>query len=246
MSAALNRFFTLREQLLLGGIALAIVVGAGVIFWSSQDEASERIVVSETNVSVPEQRIDLPPEPTNPAAATQPPPSGTPLLPRPEIIGVAVRGAVAHPGLYYFDPGSRVDDLVKTAGGFTEMADDTDINIGAHLIDATTLTIPAYLPDGSRTLAINPPAYTVSGQRGSMLAGTAGTASATGPTGGLVNINTAAQSELETLPGIGPSFAARIVEYRQHQPFQRIDDLLFISGIAEKRFAAIRDLVTVN
>jgi competence protein ComEA len=62
----------------------------------------------------------------------------------------------------------------------------------------------------------------------------------------LIDINTATQTELESLPGIGPAYAAAIITYRTRQPFRRIEDVLAVRGIGEKRLEDIRDLITVR
>ena len=73
-----------------------------------------------------------------------------------------------------------------------------------------------------------------------------GVAGGTTRTDGLVDLNSATQEELETLPGIGPKLAQAIVDYRNLAPFRSVDDLLEVTGIGEKRLEAIRSMVTVR
>ncbi len=133
------------------------------------------------------------------AAPTQPP------------LQVHVIGAVLRPGLYAFVEGSRVQDAVTAAGGLTADADLTGINLAAKLEDGQQLSIPG----GGGGGAAQPAA--TSGFR--VLP--SGEATAT-PSGDLVNINTASADLLATLPGIGPTTAQRIVDYRtENGPFAR-------------------------
>jgi competence protein ComEA len=146
------------------------------------------------------------------------------------------------------------------------LPDLADINFAAMLIDGTTLVIPssvtAHTRDGSLVItrgeldaAQNPPQYRLSCWR-QMVAvdapqGVPNTdgAAAAGPqaaVSGLVDLNHATVSELETLPGIGPKLAGRIVEYRMRAPFHTVDDVANVSGIGPKRLEAIRPFVTVH
>ncbi len=157
------------------------------------------------------------------AAPTQPP------------LQVHVIGAVLRPGLYAFVEGSRVQDAVTAAGGLTANADLTGINLAAKLEDGQQLSIPG----GGGAAAAQP--EPTSGFR--VLP--SGEATAT-PSGDLVNINTASADVLATLPGIGPTTAQRIVDYRtENGPFARVEDLLNVAGIGPATFDNIQALVTV-
>lgn len=153
------------------------------------------------------------------------PASVSPTTPTPGRIVVYVSGAVQAPGVYELPDGARVDEALKAAGGPTADADLARINLAKRLHDEEQV----YVPRLGETNPPVPPAGATGGQ-----------------TGGKVNINTATAAEFETLPGIGPALAQRIVEYRQaHGPFARIEDLKKVSGIGDKMFERIKDLITV-
>jgi competence protein ComEA len=181
-------------------------------------------------------------------------------------ITAAAKGAVRRPGVYGLDPGSRVQDLIEAAGGQLDEADLSDINLAAKLIDGSTLTLPSRgtalvegrrieLRAGQQASALNPPEYTLSGWHAS--AGTNAPSPSTAPgkaavappaeeETGPVNLNTATAERLDTLPGVGPVTAQKIIDYRTRTPFISIDDLKNINGIGEKKFEALRPLVTVQ
>jgi len=164
------------------------------------------------------------PEPVSPiAVATTAPPAPT----TPAELVVAVSGMVHEPGLVRLPPGARVADALEAAGGPLPEADLDHLNLARKVTDGELITV-----------GIPPPAGDP--------AGSSGPAGAAGPAGALVNLNTATQAELETLPGIGPALAQRIIDYRtQHGAFQSVDELRQVSGIGEVRFAELRELVTV-
>ena len=148
---------------------------------------------------------------------------------------VHVIGAVLRPGLYAFAEGSRVQDAVTAAGGLTSDADLTRINLAAKLEDGQQLDIPG----GGGAVAAQP------GPTAGFRVLPSGEATAT-PSGDLVNINTASADVLATLPGIGPTTAQRIVDYRtENGPFARIEDLLNVAGIGPATFDNINTLITV-
>lgn len=154
-------------------------------------------------------------------------PAGSPAS---DGIVVDVEGAVRAPGVYTLPAGSRVIDAVKAAGGANSSADLTSVNLARALADGERVYIPR------RGEA--PPAEAAPGG--------AGGGGASGSAGGKVNINSASESELESLPGIGPTLAQRIVDYRtQHGPFHDVKDLLKVEGIGDKKFASLKDYVTV-
>ena len=146
------------------------------------------------------------------------------------IIFVHVLGAVRRPGLFQLGVGARVMDAVAAAGGLTETADPAGTNLARRLSDGEQL----YLPQVGEVPAGPPPA--------SGGAGAAGGAAS----GQKVNLNTATVAELDTLPRIGPLMAQRIIDYREaNGPFAGVDDLRSVTGIGDKTFEGLKDLVTV-
>lgn len=159
------------------------------------------------------------------------------VTPSPPPLTVHIVGAVEEPGVYALPSGSRLDDLVRLAGGLSEDADVERVNLADYLRDAQQVHIP-------RRGSTPPPAPTpLGGAPEGVRAAPGGVAIS----GGLINLNTASQAELETLPGIGPAYAQNIIAYREaHGPFQRLEDLLEVSGIGPTRYAQLKDLVTIE
>lgn len=149
---------------------------------------------------------------------------------------VYVTGAVKHPGVYRFTASARVEDAVKAAGGFTSKADRASLNLARTLVDGEQIDV-----------AKKGVAQSGSVRTGSLSASSSTRAdSAATATSGKVNINTATAQELKTLDGVGDATAQKIIDYRTaNGPFQRIEDIKNVSGIAEKRFEAIADRICV-
>jgi len=166
--------------------------------------------------------IAAPSDASSPAVASEPSPSASPTV----AIIVDVAGWVRRPGVYEFATGDRVIDAVNRAGGPRKGADLTALNLAAPLTDGTQIVVPQ-------------PGAVASGGTGSTGSGTtAGVA--------LININTASETELETLSGVGPVTAAAIIDYRtQNGPFAAVDDLIDVSGIGPATLELIRPFVTV-
>jgi competence protein ComEA len=145
--------------------------------------------------------------------------------PSPEVvILVDVAGWVRRPGVYEFDEGARVIDAIDAAGGARSGALLESLNLAAPLADGIQILVPRE----GETFA--PPAS------GGSVAGVAG----------LINVNTAATTELEELPGVGEVIAQAIVDYRtENGPFASVDQLLDVSGIGDATLENIRELVTV-
>jgi competence protein ComEA len=134
---------------------------------------------------------------------------------------VHVVGAVRTPGLYRLDDGSRVDDAIRAAGGPKPKADLDAINLAAPVADGQQVIVP------------------VRG-RGTASAGAASSGAAAGP----VHLNTATLEELDTLPGIGPVTAQKILDYRdEHGAFSSVDELDAVPGIGPARMAELKKLV---
>ncbi|MBV8170806.1 MAG: ComEA family DNA-binding protein [Candidatus Eremiobacteraeota bacterium] len=174
--------------------------------------------------------------------ATGPPLAGDPS-PTPSSLTVYVCGAVRSPGVYTFAPGSRVIDALKEAGGPLADADVEQINLAAPLADAMKVTVP----HKGQTLAIDR-AMTVDGDtpathrhRGHSRGGRSAHKLSEGES---LDVNTASAEELVQLPGVGPSLAQRIVDYRQQNgPFQTVDDLQNVPGIGPSKFDRLAPFV---
>ncbi len=134
---------------------------------------------------------------------------------------VHVLGQVEQPGLYVLDTGARVVDALAVAGGTLDDADLKTVNLARPLSDGEQLIVPAIgaaSEDGSSTAAGD----------------------------GLVDINNADQQALETLPGIGPALAQRIISWREENGrFRAVDDLLAVPGIGDSVLGGLKDLVRV-
>jgi len=168
-------------------------------------------------------------------------PAGEPIVLQPAPtkapIAVHVVGAVPRPGLYEFAEGARVQDAIDAAGGLLASADTTSINLAALLLDGEQLNIP--FKSGQEPGQVE--------ESGSLvLPGATATEEATSLDQGLVNINTASLEELDSLPGIGPTIAQRILDYRdENGPFETIEDIMNVSGVGPSTFDQIKDLITI-
>ncbi len=152
-----------------------------------------------------------------------------------EKIAIHITGEVKKEGLIYLPVGSRVADAIKEAGGETKNADLSQINLAYQLQDGQKL----YIPNKNEIIS----EYIISA--------TGNTESEGSSSNNLkgenkVNINTATQSELDQLPGIGPSIAQRIIDYREENGnFQKIEDVQNVKGIGDAKYEEIKDKITV-
>lgn len=159
------------------------------------------------------------PVPTVAASATELPSTAT------EVV-VHVTGAVARPGLVTLPAGARVADAIAAAGGTIEGAAPDLINLARAIVDGEQIHVPREGEDVSQV-----PTATVGG----VLAD------------GRVELNRATALDLQTLPGVGPVLAARIIAHRDaNGPFTSPGDLRQVSGIGEKTFQSMAELVTVS
>jgi competence protein ComEA len=156
--------------------------------------------------------------------ASAPPAAAVRLEPRPAGVAlVHVAGAVRSPGVYRLREGERIKDAVRRAGGARTGADLNAINLAAKVADGQQVVVP---------------------RRGAAGAAPAGAADAADPPAAPISLNTATAEQLDTLDGVGPATASKILDYRrQHGGFRSIDDLGEIPGIGPKRLAALRGKV---
>lgn len=171
-----------------------------------------------------------------------------------EKIYVYITGEVNSPGVVLLDNGSRIVDAIEAAGGVTDKANITKVNLVYILQDGMKINIPnqndlknnenfEYITmssgDEKNDANINNSASNASSEKSSSNKESAFKIS-------VVNINTATQTELETLPGIGPSLALKILNYRKENgKFSSIEDIKNVSGIGDAKFENIKNYIKV-
>lgn len=144
-----------------------------------------------------------------------------------EIV-VEIKGEVKNPNIYKLNENSIIEDLINKAGGLTEFADISKINRAEKLQDHIAIVIPNKNdPNSQNTLSSSVSASSTQGNS-------------------LVNLNTATDTELQSLPGVGPSKAKSIIEYREKNGgFKSIDEIKNIKGIGESSFEKLKDKITI-
>lgn len=153
------------------------------------------------------------------------------------IIVVHVTGEIKNPGIVRVKEGSRIEDIIEAAGGLTENADITNVNLAYLVEDGMKIRIPS---NNDEDLASEN--YITSDSGNGVLISDEEDSNSN-----IVNINEATQTDLETLPGIGPSLATRIIEYReQNGRFKQIEDIKNVSGIGDSKFENIKDYIKVK
>ncbi|MDU7125159.1 helix-hairpin-helix domain-containing protein [Finegoldia magna] len=143
-----------------------------------------------------------------------------------------IDGCVNKPGVYSFKKDDRIKDIIDLAGGFTKDADTKSVNLAMKLKDEMKIFIPSkneisklqnHNTENSQIVTLKDNNST-----------------------NLVNINTADSDKLQTLPGIGPSKAKKIIEFREKNQFKKIEELKNVDGIGEKTFESLKSLITIN
>jgi competence protein ComEA len=167
----------------------------------------------------------------------------------PGLVRVYVGGSVNRPGVVTLPRGSRVADAIAAAGGITETADTSSLGMAAMLEDSDQImvaTLQAEAPQAPTTTTTPMPASI-------QPVASVPTRPTSAPDNGivqgsiLVNINTATLAELDTLPGIGPAIAQRIIDYRTVEgPFQAVEELESVSGISARMVTELQTLITVG
>ena len=203
-------------------VLAAAVLAAGACYSC----APQTDVVQEAGLEQ-DSGVDKEPEETESAPKEERPPEETqPSSQAPYVVYVC--GQVKEPGVYELEPGSRVYQAVEMAGGFGPDAASWYLNLAQEVADGMKIQVPT-----------EEEALAWGNSGGSLSVGQ-------GQTETKVNLNTADEEQLMTLTGIGESRAADIIRYRQeHGPFERIEDIMNVSGIKEGAFQKIKDSITV-
>jgi competence protein ComEA len=205
---------------ILGAIGTAALSAAGFTLW----------------VTTPQPQLLLEPLPAGLVAAESPEgdEQASPQAVIEDLL-VDVEGAVERPGLHRLSPGSRVGDAIAAAGGYS-----TQVDIAAA---AERLNLAQRIADGDK---IHVPARGDEDWTPQPTAPAAAPEASTPTTGGLIDINTATEAQLDTLPGIGPVTAGKIIAARQEAAFASVDELLGRKVVGPATFEKIRELVTVG
>jgi competence protein ComEA len=167
-------------------------------------------------------------------AAASPSPQASAGSAVPAELLVYVCGAVRRPGVVHLMAGARIADALELAGGPTACAELSAVNLAAKVSDGQQIVVPERIEGGAAAAA---PAAAV---------GAAGAPASAAVPGALVNLNTASLSELESLSGVGPSTAQKIIDYRTaNGGFTSVEQLMEVPGIGDAKFAAVKDAITI-
>lgn len=159
-----------------------------------------------------------------------------------EKIVIYIIGSVKNPGIVELNVDSRVSDAVDSAGGLLEDADISKINLAYKLEDGQKITIPSIY---DKTDEDSDYEDFISEDSGNIISQSSSNSSISTSTS-KVNINSATQTELETLPGIGPSIASKIISYRnENGKFKSIEEIKNVSGIGDAKFENIKENICV-
>ena len=153
-----------------------------------------------------------------------------------EQVIIHITGSVKNPGIVKLKEGSRIEDAIEAAGGLTENADITNVNLAYVIDDGIKIKIPSVTDEDIEDEVI-------SENIGENIVEENNETSK----GNIVNINKATESELQELPGIGSSLASKIIDYRnQNGKFNNIEDIKNVNGIGESKYSSIKDLIKVK
>lgn len=158
-----------------------------------------------------------------------------------ETIVVHITGEVKKEGVIYLKRGARIVDAIKEAGGETKEADLSQVNLAYELQDGQKI----YIPNKNEKIS-----QYIIGKNGETMndnsANTGSESTSYNKEGAKVNINTASQAELDSLPGIGPALAQRIIDFRvENGNFNSIEDIQNVKGIGDSKYEDIKDKIVV-
>lgn len=157
-------------------------------------------------------------------------------------IAIHITGEVKKTGIIYLEKGARIADAIAEAGGATKNANLDQVNLAYVLEDGQKI----YIPNKKEKLEAGEYIIENSGNNVLVENGKSSSTNSSKGVGGKVNINSANQTELETLPGIGPSLAQRIIEYRESNgEFEKIEDIQNVKGIGDSKYSNIKEKICI-
>lgn len=213
-----------KKQKIIFGTIIIIIIASLLYYIYAKDEEEELIPYDRELENVTNDEINNKEE-TEEKVITK--------------IMVHVSGSVNKEGIIELDENSRIADAIEMAGGLKEDADISKINLAYILEDGMKVHIPS--KNDTEVIEDNTSSYIESKSIEDK------SKSTESKTTSIVNINTASQSQLETLPGIGPSTALKIINYRnENGKFKTIEDIKNVSGIGESKFNNIKNLISVK
>ena len=220
--------FSLSQKRLI--IIVGIIVTIGIIYFiynnlgtDNSDQLDENILIQSNNINAVANTDNEETE---------------------EKIVIHITGAVKTPGIVKLNDGSRIEDAIEAAGGLTEDADISNVNLAYVLDDGTKIKIPSL---SDYNIGDVEDIITDESGEGIIEEVDSATSSNSKNSSGNININKATEAELDTLPGIGPSLASKIIEYReQNGKFSSIEDIKNVNGIGDSKFEDIKDLISVK
>ena len=213
-----------KKILIIGAICLIVIIG-GIIYYFLEGKGEEEYIDLdrlETNQEFVENVIQ------------------NEIIEKVNQIVVHISGEVVNPGVISLDENSRIIDAINRAGGLTEKADISKVNLAYVLEDAQKIYIPS-IDDKKEEM------YILEGSGDNEIVTSSGNKENKKEEKLMVNINTANAIELSQLPGIGNSTALKIITYRnENGKFNTIDDIKNVSGIGEAKFNKIKDSIFVK
>lgn len=210
-------FVSEKWRKLLTPIAAAAVIAAILFFPRGQADTNEFVMSGEN------------PFPEETASLIEPEKEEIIVNNDPLPLFVDVKGAVRHPGVYSLNEGDRLIDAITAAGGYLPEAESRSLNHAMKVVDELSIYVP------------------VVGEEPFEMVSSVGETNSAQQVEGRVNINNADETLLRTIPGIGPSKAASIIQYRlDHGPFKKPEELMEVSGIGQKTFDKLEEKITVD
>lgn len=213
-----------RNRNIVFVLLLFIAIGGAGVFYMSQPTAQAQVEIRPVATATATVAPTVAPSPT------------------PSPVRVYVTGAVANSDVYFLPAGSIIKDAIAAAGGFTAEADPERINQALELQDQQQIHVPRKNEvDAPPPVQGGPVVTELNSSQG-------GGSSRSAPVaGGAININTATLEQLDSLPGVGPAIAQRIIDYRESMGgFKTVEEITQVSGIGEATLAKIKDLITVQ